>query len=169
MRSVLEFLQNTEALVNDTENIARAMYASATVTRLKSYRARLKSYFNEHPDDVAGINTLLEQTNSQAMQLEFYLSRVDSKYYDKRKLRLSVEMLCKASKKVMLDVTNNPDKMDEYQLPYFVELNNYIYHLYADSLFYVWDVTEADMLKIKEMKIFLEEYDHGCYIDIACN
>lgn len=169
MRSVLEFLKVTEALVNDNENIGKAAYASATVVRLKSYRARLQQYFNEHPDEKAGINLLLEQANAQAMQLEFYLSRVDSQYYDKRKLRLNIDALFQASRKVMCDIRENPDKFDQYQLTNFVELNNYIYHLYANSKFYVFDVSDKDRLKMKEMKSFLEGYDHGCYIDICCN
>ena len=79
MRSVLEFLNETDKLIKD-DAIQRSPYASTAVTRLKTYRMKLKELFDKSPDvdsDIVNLVKLADFIHKYYIRSEFYVWDLD--------------------------------------------------------------------------------------------
>lgn len=162
MRSVLEFLNETEKLINDDSAIQRSPYASTAVTRLKTYRMKLKELFDKSPDDENGLQTLLAQANTIALQLEYHLSRVDGTYLEKYKRRQEASTLFKEIKKSLLTESVNRDENNiDSDIVNLVKLADFIHKYYIRSEFYVWDLDKEDKVMLALARDYVEERTYG--------
>ena len=157
MYSVLEFLKNTEPLLQ-YENRTDDMYVAPCVTRLKQSRERLRDYFYNHSDDVEGLNNLFLQCNSNALQLELHLSRTEDEFLTMREKRSEAESIYKQISMLIRDASET-NRLSEREVIELAQISSFVKHYYLDSKFYIWNTTDKDKQKLKQAKSFMEVYN----------
>lgn len=168
MRSVLLFLQETEKLLNEEEDIKKSVYAGSTVARLRTYRERLKNKFDEEPDNRRELTELLSMANTLALQLEKHFMLVDDKYRKIYKMRAEAETTFNAMNKIFYDMEHTGKLKDESSTDVMnlVQYLKFIHDYYVRSQFYVWKIEQKDIDTLTCVQKFMEDYGHDSVINI---
>lgn len=163
MSSILEFLKETEVLLND-ELIERTPYAKSSAIELKVYRDSLSKAFEEEPFG-AETRTWYTRANSVALGLEWHLAVTSEKYLTMRKYRQEAEILFKSMQAILADYNMRKEQFvdDEVSLAEFAIVMNDAYRYYRSSTDFVWNRTVQDDVTVKKIKGFMEEYNNGLY------
>lgn len=163
MGSILEFLKETENILND-DSIDMSPYAKSSATELTVYRNSLEKSFNDDPYG-SDTRTWYTRANNVALGLEWHLAVTNQKYLEKVKYRQEAEVLFKSMQVILADYNMRQEQFikDEIALAEFAIVMNDAYKYYKKSLDFVWNRTVYDDTIVEKIKAFMEEYNHGVY------
>ena len=158
MRSVLEFLQESNKLINK-ECIKNAPYAKYTVQRLEELCDDLKQTFDADPGNISVVQYKLDKASAVAIQLEYHLIQVDPDSMSTRNRRIIAEELYKKLATVIRDISYKEDRLSDDIIVKAVELSNFMHNYFSRSQYYIFPEKDEDTYKLEAVRVFIEEYN----------